>query len=173
MPLAPFKGNSPNIASDVFIAPTAWITGKVEIAEKSSVFFGAALRGDINKIIIGASTNIQDNAVLHTSDGLGDCIVGNYVSVGHGAILHGCTVKDRCIIGMGSIILDDAVIGEDSVIGANALVTMKTIIPPKSLVLGSPAKVIRELTHDEIDNIMRTAKRYVGKAKEYLRVFVP
>lgn len=169
MPLAPFEGAWPTIGQDVFIAPSAWVTGRTEIGDKSSVFFGAALRGDINKIIIGHSSNIQDNVVMHTSDGLGDCLVGNFVSIGHGAILHGCKVQDRCIIGMGATILDDAVIGEDSVVGANALVTMRMIIPPRSLVMGSPAKVVRELTPEEIENIMRTARRYIGKASEYVR----
>ena len=171
MPIAPFENIWPTLGKDVFIAPSAWVTGKTEIGDQSSVFFGSALRGDINKIIIGHSSNIQDNVVMHTSAGLGDCIVGNYVSIGHGTILHGCEVKDRCIIGMGSIILDNAVIGEDCVIGANTLVTMNSIIPPGSLVIGSPAKVARPLSKEEIENIMRTAHRYTGKAAEYIRTF--
>lgn len=169
MPIAEFEGHWPTLGQNVFIAPTAWVTGRTELGDNASVFFGAALRGDINKIIIGPSSNIQDNAVLHTSDGLGDCVVGANVTVGHAAILHGCRVQDRCIIGMGATILDEAVIGEDSVVGANSLVTMRTIIPPRSLVMGSPAKVVRELRPDEIENIMRTARRYIGKSAEYIR----
>ncbi len=169
MPLAQFEGHWPTLGQNVFIAPSAWVTGRTEIGDNSSILFGAALRGDINKILIGHSSNVQDNAVLHTSDGLGDCVVGNFVSIGHAAILHGCTVKDRCIVGMGATILDEAIIGEDSVIGANSLVTMRTIIPPRSMVMGSPAKVVRELRPDEIENIMRTARRYIGKSAEYVK----
>lgn len=169
MPLAPFEGNWPTLGQNVFIAPNAWVTGRTEIGDNSSILFGAALRGDINKIIIGHSSNVQDNAVLHTSDGLGDCVIGDFVSIGHAAILHGCKVQNRCIIGMGATLLDEAVIGEDSVVGANSLVTMRTIIPPRSLVMGSPAKVVRELRPDEIENIMRTARRYIGKSADYAK----
>jgi carbonic anhydrase/acetyltransferase-like protein (isoleucine patch superfamily) len=169
MPIAQFEGNWPTLGQNIFIAPSAWVTGRTEIGENSSIFFGAALRGDINKIIIGHSSNVQDNAVIHTSDGLGDCVIGDYVSIGHAAILHGCKVQNRCIIGMGATLLDEAVIGEDSVVGANSLVTMRTIIPPRSLVMGSPAKVVRELRPEEIENIMRTARRYIGKSAEYMR----
>lgn len=171
MPVIPFEDLSPNIGPDVFIAPNAWVTGNVTIGKKSSVFFGSALRGDINAIRIGSASNIQDNAVLHTSQGIGECTVGDQVSVGHAAILHGCHIRDNCIIGMGATILDGAIISENSVVGANSLVTMYQEFPPGSLILGSPAKVVRPLKPEEIENIKITAVRYVEKSASYMKYF--
>lgn len=171
MPVIPYKEFNPEVHRDVFVAPNGWVIGKCVLGRQSSVFFGAVLRGDINKILVGDRSNIQDNAVLHTSRGLGDCVVGADVTVGHGAILHGCTVRDRCIIGMGATILDDAIIGEDCIIGANSLITMRTQIPPGSMVMGSPAKVVRALKPDEYRFILESAKSYVGKAHDFLTYF--
>jgi carbonic anhydrase/acetyltransferase-like protein (isoleucine patch superfamily) len=170
MPVIPYKESSPQIDPTVWVAPTAYITGKVFIGPNSSVFFNVAIRGDIQNIKIGAGTNIQDGAVIHTSIGLHDCIVGDEVTVGHGAILHGCTVNNACIIGMGSVILDDAVIGEECIIGAHSLVPMRMQIPPRSMVYGSPAKVIRPLTDKELHEVHDSARRYQKTSKEYKRI---
>ena len=167
MPSIPFKDIEPVLGKGVWIAPTGWVIGKCEIGEDVSVFFGAVLRGDINRIIVGRGSNIQDNAILHTSHGLGDCVVGRDVTVGHCAILHGCTVNDRCIIGMGSTILDQAVIEEGCIIGANSLVSMKTVIPANSLAFGTPAKVIRELTEKERKELDASARSYRETAQVY------
>ncbi len=167
MPVIPYLDRVPKIAETAFIAPDAWITGSVFIEDDSSVFFGSCLRGDINPIRIGKGTNIQELAILHTSRGLGDCILGNYVTIGHGAILHGCEVKDNCLIGMGVTILDNAVIGEYCLVGANSLVTMNTIIPPGSMVYGNPAKVVRLLTEAEMRGIEENAAHYVRVSRNY------
>ena len=137
MPIQPFLHHQPKIDASCYVAPSADVIGRVTLHEFSSVWFNATLRGDINEIVIGPRSNVQDNAVIHLADDYG-CYVGELVTVGHSAILHACTVKDEVLIGMGAIVLDGAVIGERSIIGAGALVTGGTIIPPGSLVLGSP-----------------------------------
>ena len=137
--LKTFLTKKPRLGKGVYIAKTGVVFGDVTIGAHSSVWYGSVLRGDINKIIVGHHTNIQDNAVLHIADDF-PCIVGNWVTVGHSAIVHACTVGDEVLVGMGAIILDGSVIGKQSIIGANALVTGGTKIPPGSLVLGSPAK---------------------------------
>ncbi len=133
----------------------------------SSVWFNATLRGDINEIVIGPRSNVQDNAVIHLADNFG-CYVGELVTVGHSAILHACTIKDEVLVGMGAIVLDGAVIGERSIIGAGALVTGNTIIPPGSLVLGSPAKVVKNLSLEEQLKIKEWALKYVKGSRLYL-----
>src|SRR4051812_35676935 len=143
-----FLSKKPTIGKGVYIARGAAVLGDVTLGDYSSVWYNAVLRGDINRIVVGHHTNIQDNAVLHLADDF-PCILGNYVTVGHSAIVHACKVGDEVLIGMGAIILDGAVIGAQSLIGAKALVTQGTRIPPGSLVLGSPAKVVRKLTPDE------------------------
>ena len=170
MPILEFRGNYPTLNNPAWIAPNAWLSGEVTLDQDVGVFFGASLRGDIFPIHVGQGSNIQDNAVLHTSKGIGACVVGCNVTVGHGAILHGCTVSDHCIIGMGCTILDRAVIGENCIVGANALVTMDKQIPAGSLVVGSPAKVVREITQAEFDEIRDSARRYRETSKEYARV---
>lgn len=173
MAIIPFQDKTPNLENDnIFVAPDAWVIGDVSLSKSVSVFFGATLRGDINPIVIGEGSNIQENAVLHTSWGLGPCVVGKNVTIGHRAILHGCTVEDLCIIGMGSTILDGAVIGSECIIGANSLVTMNTKIPPKSLALGSPAKVVRQLTDKELNELRRSAKAYQEKGEWYKDYFL-
>ena len=133
-----FLRRSPSIGAHVYIASTAVVLGDVTLGAHSSVWYNAVLRGDINRIVVGEYTNIQDNAVLHLADDF-PCILGRYVTVGHSAIVHACTVEDECLIGMGATILDGAIIGAQSIVGANALVTQGTVIPPGSMVLGSPA----------------------------------
>ena len=171
MPVIPYKNLTAHISSTVFIAPNAWVTGQVYIEDDVSIFFGAVLRGDLEKIYVGAGTNIQENALLHTSHGLADCMVGRNVTVGHSAIVHGCTIKDNCIIGMGSTLLDGAIIGENCIVGAQALVPMNMIVPPGSLVLGVPAKVARRLEPAEIKSIAESASHYVETGREYKRYF--
>ena len=160
----------PTIHSSAWIVPGATVIGDVILEEESSVWYGAVLRGDINRIVIGPRSNIQDNAVVHVDT---DCPtrMGELVTVGHTAIVHGCTIDNEVLVGMGSIILDDVEVGARSIIGANALVTVGTKIPPGSLVLGSPAKIRRQLSLDEQKDIARWAWSYVESAKQYREFF--
>jgi gamma-carbonic anhydrase len=162
-----YEAFSPEISNSAFIAQSADIIGRVKIDEEASVWYNATLRGDINEIVIGARSNVQDNAVIHLSDDFG-CYIGELVTVGHSAILHACTVKDEALIGMGAIVLDGAVIGERSIIGAGALVTGGTIIPPGSLVLGSPGKVVKTLSIVEQDKIKEWALKYVRQSRKFM-----
>ncbi|MDQ6913175.1 MAG: gamma carbonic anhydrase family protein [Verrucomicrobiota bacterium] len=154
----------PRIHPGAFVVPNATVIGDVSLGEESSVWYGAVLRGDINRIIIGARTNIQDNVVVHLSDDY-PAIVGDLVTVGHSAIVHACTIDDEVLVGMGVIILDGAEIGARSIIGANALVTVGKKIPPGSLVYGSPARVVSQLSLGEQDSIKKWAIKYVENAK--------
>ncbi len=163
-----FLRRVPRIGRGVYLARTAVVFGDVEIGDHSSVWFGAVLRGDINRIVLGHHSNIQDNAVVHLADDF-PCLIGNWVTVGHSAIVHACTVGDDCLIGMGATILDGAEIGAQSIIGANALVTQRAKIPPGSLVLGSPAKVVRELKPNERAGLRWWADKYVWNAEYYLK----
>lgn len=158
-----FLAKQPRIPESVYIARGAVVVGDVTLGEHSSVWYNAVLRGDINRIVVGAYTNIQDNAVLHLENDL-PCIVGNYVTVGHSAIVHACTVGDETLIGMGSVVLDGAVIGKQCLIGAKALVKQGSQIPDGSLVLGMPAKVIRPLTPEERARFKPGAEKYSGNA---------
>jgi len=166
--LSTFLGRQPTLGQGVFIAKGATVLGDVTLGDFSSVWYKAVLRADINRIVIGHHSNIQDNSVLHLADEY-PCLVGNYVTVGHGAIVHACRVADEVLIGMGSTILDAAVVGEQSIIGAGALVTQGQEIPPGSLVLGSPAKVVRPLTQAARARIKGYAEKYVEVAAYYLR----
>lgn len=157
---------SPEIEGAAFIAANATVHGDVVLGRDASVFYGAVLRGDINVIRIGVASNIQDNAIVHLSDDHGT-VVGDYVTVGHAATLHGCTVEDGCLIGMGSIILDAARIGEGSIVGAGSLVTMGFECPPNSMVMGRPAKVVRPLKPEEIGAGRRLAEKYVEVARAH------
>ncbi|MDD1661971.1 MAG: gamma carbonic anhydrase family protein [Methanomicrobiales archaeon] len=149
-----------------FVAPTATVTGDVTLGEETGIWFGAVLRGDRDRIEIGACSNVQDNAVVHTSSGY-PARIGREVSVGHGAILHGCTIGDRVLVGMGAIVMNGAVVGEDSIIAAGAVVTEGTVIPPGSVVMGVPAKVVKEITPVQKEGIRKNAERYIGLAKSY------
>src|SRR5438093_5365870 len=170
--LETFLLKKPTFGRGVYIAQGAVVVGEVTIGDYSSVWHNAVPRGDINRIVVGHHTNIQDNAVLHLADEY-PCIVGNYVTVGHGAIVHACTVGDEVLVGMGATILDGAVIGERSLIGANALVTQKTEVPAGSLVLGSPAKVVRALTAAEREQLRVSAEKYAGNAAFCLKQGMP
>ena len=168
MAIENFAEFSPTIHPSAFIAASADVIGRVTLHEETSIWYQATLRGDINDIVIGPHSNIQDNAVVHLADDYG-CYVGEYVTVGHSAIIHACTIKDEVLVGMGSIILDGAVIGERSIIGAGAVVTGGTIIPPGSLVLGTPGKVVKTLSLDEQSKIKYWAEKYVKGSRAYLQ----
>jgi carbonic anhydrase/acetyltransferase-like protein (isoleucine patch superfamily) len=161
-----FKSYSPKISQGVFIAESANVIGQVTINDDSSIWFSTVLRGDINNISIGKGTNIQDNTTVHV-DRAHSTGIGDYVTIGHNAVIHGCTIKDRCLIGIGAIILNGAVIGEDCIVGANSLVTQDKVFPPGSLILGSPAKVIRPLTTEEKQQIISSANNYIKLSIEY------
>ena len=163
-----FQGMKPRVAGSAFIEETAAVIGDVVIGEDSSVWFHAVVRGDVHYIRIGNRTNIQDLSMLHVTHDTYPLVIGNNVTVGHHVVLHGCTVQDRVLIGMGAIIMDGAVLGEDCVVGAGALVTERTIVPPKSLIQGSPAKVKRLVTDEELAWIRESAQNYVRYARQYL-----
>ena len=147
----------------VYIAPNATVVGDVNLANNANIWYGAVLRGDEGAICVGEGTNIQDNAVVHEKTTL-----GKFCTVGHGAIVHGCTIGDHCLIGMGAIVLSGAVIGENCMVGAGALVTGKTNAPAGSLLLGSPAKVVRPITEEERRHIEKNAQDYITHAKAQL-----
>lgn len=161
-----FKDKNPKIHETVFIAPSADVIGDVTIGENSSIWHRAVLRGDVNRIEIGSCTNIQDGTIVHVA-GEYPTIIGNNVTIGHGAIVHGCIIKDNAFIGMGAIILDGAVIGEGALIGAGALVTEKKEIPPYTLAVGVPAKAVKELPKEYIEMAKNRAIEYAELAKEY------
>jgi carbonic anhydrase/acetyltransferase-like protein (isoleucine patch superfamily) len=164
--LARHLDRSPAVHPTAWIAPGADVIGDVTLAEESSVWFQAVLRGDIHRIVIGPRSNIQDGAVIHLADDYG-AHVGELVTVGHKAILHACTIGDEVLVGMGAIVLDGAEIGARSIIGAGALVTGGKKIPPGSLVLGSPAKIVRTLSLDEQAGIRTWAEKYVALSRAY------
>ena len=162
-----YQGKNPKIGKDVFIAPDAWIIGDVQLGELASVYFGSVLRGDILPIVVGSRSNIQEQTIVHTQTATVPTIIGEDVTVGHRATLHSCKIGNRCLIGMGSIILDRAEIGEDSIVAAGSLVTIGRQFPPRSLIMGAPAKAVRELTTEEIQGITQTAERYIEKSQWY------
>lgn len=155
------------IAEWVYMAEGAQIVGDVTIGEGSSVWYNAVIRGDSNPITIGENTNVQDNAVLHTSHSH-TLSIGDNVTIGHGAIVHGCTIGNQVLIGMGAIILDGAIVEENCIIGAGALVTQNKVIPSGSLVFGNPAKVMREITEEEKAAILENANQYSDEASAML-----
>jgi len=171
-----FLRKKPALGKSVYLAKTAVVLGDVTLGDHASVWYGAVLRGDINRIVVGECSNIQDNAVLHLADEL-PCLIGKWVTVGHSAVVHACTIGDECLVGMGAVVLDGAVIGAQSLIGAKALVTPETKIPPGSLVLGAPAKVVRALSPEERAKLKWWAQKYVDNGayclKHHLNVGAP
>jgi carbonic anhydrase/acetyltransferase-like protein (isoleucine patch superfamily) len=163
-----YQGIKPTIPKSAFIEETAVIIGDVVLGEDSSVWFHAVVRGDVHYIRIGGRTNVQDLCVLHVTHDTHPLIIGNEVTIGHHVVLHGCTVRDRVLIGMGAIIMDGTEIGEDCIVGAGALITEGTVVPPKSLVIGAPAKVKRPVTGKELAWIKESAENYVRYAREYM-----
>lgn len=164
--LARHLAKTPDIAQANWIAPNATVVGDVTLGPKSSVFYGVVLRGDIARIVVGEGTNLQDNAIVHLADDL-DAVIGAWCTVGHGAIIHACTVGDECLIGMGATILDGARIGARSIVGAGAVVTPGTVVPPGSMVLGAPAKVTRTLSAAEQAALRGWADKYVEVSRAH------
>ena len=159
-----FEGERPDISRAAFVAGNAEVMGRVSLGEGASVWYGAVLRGDVSDISVGAGSNVQDGAVLHVDNGI-PCIVGDWVTIGHHAVIHACSVGDRCLVGMGAVILNQAVIGDDSIVGACALVTQGKVFPPRSMILGSPAKVVRPLSDEEVAGLREHAEGYVALAR--------
>ena len=170
-----FEGNTPKIKKSVFIAPSADVIGDVKIGKDSAIWFGCVIRADIHKIRIGKRTNIQDLSMIHVthytkkdkSDG-NPTIIGDDVTIGHRVMLHGCEIEDACLIGMSATILDGTVIGKESIVGAGSLVTKNKKFPPRSLIMGSPAQVIRELDDEEVAFLYKSARNYVKFKQRYL-----
>jgi carbonic anhydrase/acetyltransferase-like protein (isoleucine patch superfamily) len=160
--------NKPQFGPDVFVAENATILGDVELGKGASVWYGAVMRADIARIKIGEHSNVQDGCLLHVAEDF-PLQLGKHVTVGHGAILHGCTVEDGVLIGMGAIVLDGAVIGEGSIIGAGALIPERKVIPPRSLVVGVPGKVAREVPAQEAAHLIEHAERYEQLWREKYR----
>jgi carbonic anhydrase/acetyltransferase-like protein (isoleucine patch superfamily) len=158
----------PKLAPSVFVAPNATVIGDVVIGGDSSVWFGAVVRGDVYPIRIGARTNVQDNAVVHVTGGKASTTIGDDVTVGHLALVHGCTIGDRCLIGMGSIVLDGAVVEDDCLVAAGSLVPPGVRVPSRSLAMGRPAKVVKVLGDEHMRQIREASALYVGYAKDYL-----
>lgn len=170
--ILPHHGHWPEIHETAFVAPSADIIGEVKIGAHSSVWFQVVIRGDVNHITVGERTNIQDHSMLHVTRKKASLKIGNEVTVGHRVMLHGCEVGNRCLIGMGAILLDHCVIGEECIIGAGALITQGQVIPPRSLVVGSPGKVVRPLKPEEIAFLSQSAENYVQDGLEY-RASIP
>ena len=161
------KGKTPEISGDIgFLAPSADIIGDVKLAEGVSVWFNAVIRGDVDSISIGKNSNIQDSCVVHVDEGV-PCTLGEGVTVGHSVVLHGCTIGNNCLIGMNATVLNGAVIGDNCLIGANSLVSQGMKIPPLSLVVGSPAKVLKELKPSMIEAIRKNGIHYVERSGIY------
>lgn len=175
MALSDYLGASPRLGKGVFIHPSAQVVGDVTLGEDSSVWCNAVLRGDVNRIVIGRGTNVQDVTVGHVSHktaekpGGSPLIVGDYVTIGHAVILHGCTIGNECLIGMGTIILDDAVIPDRVVIGAGSLVTQGKTLESGMLYMGRPAKAVRALTEEELGYLMYSAEHYMKLKDDYLQ----
>jgi carbonic anhydrase/acetyltransferase-like protein (isoleucine patch superfamily) len=157
---------SPTIAASAYVAPSASLIGKVVLEDHSSVWFGATLRGDNEIVSIGAHSNVQDGAVLHTDPGL-PLMVGAHVSVGHQAMLHGCTIGEGSLIGIQAVVLNAAVIGRGCLVGAGAVVTERKVFADGTLILGAPAKVVRELTAEERENLLKVAANYAARGEYY------
>ena len=166
--LRPYRGVLPRVHPSAFIDQSAQVIGDVEIGEESSIWMCAVLRGDVHAIRVGRRTNIQDGTIVHVMTGTHPTTIGDHVTVGHGAIVHGCTIESQCLVGMGAILLDGAHIGAGSVVAAGTLIVENVRVPPKSLVMGSPGKVKRLLTHAEIEDIQAYADRYVAYRLDYL-----
>jgi carbonic anhydrase/acetyltransferase-like protein (isoleucine patch superfamily) len=163
-----YKGMWPRLHETVFVEESAQVIGDVEIGAHSSIWFNAVVRGDVNYVRIGERTNVQDNSVLHVTKDTHPLIIGSDVTIGHSVTLHGCTVRDRCLIGMGANVLDGAEIGEDSIVGAGSVVTEGVKVPARSLVLGLPGRVARSLKDEEVARIAQSARNYMGYTKDYV-----
>ena len=161
-----FDERTPERQGDTFVAPTAVVIGAVTLKHEASVWWGAVLRGDYDAITVGERSNVQDNAVVHMDEGF-PVTLGNCVTIGHKAVLHGCTIGNNALVGINSVVMNEAVIGDDCLIGSNTLITEGKVIPPRSLVLGSPGKVVRELSDEEVAEITGFSDRYVRNFRRY------
>jgi gamma-carbonic anhydrase len=163
----PYRGIAPRLAPSVYVAPTASVIGDVEIGEDSSVWYGAVLRGDVGRIRIGQRTNVQDLACLHMSLDQSHAVIGDDVTIGHNAVIHGAVVEAGALIGIGAILLDNAVIGSEAMVAAGAVVPPKMVVPPRTLARGQPARIVRDLTEEEWRLGKKLAERYVGVARDH------
>jgi len=166
--IRPHRGRLPRVHPTVFVDDSAQVIGDVEIGEESSIWMCVVVRGDVNWIRIGRRTNIQDGTIVHVMTGTHPTALGDNVTIGHGAVIHGCTVEDRCLIGMGAILLNGSHVGTESIVAAGTLLVEGMRVPPRSLVMGSPGKVKRPLSDDEIAGIQGYADRYVGYRLDYM-----
>jgi len=166
--IRPYKGMVPQVAPSAFVEASAQLIGDVRVGEDSSVWFNCVIRGDVNHIRIGSSTNVQDGSIIHVASGRFPAIIGDRVTIGHGVILHGCKILDRSLVGIGSIVLDGVTVGEESIIAAGSLVTPGTEVPPRSMVMGSPARVRRQVSEEELEWIDAHWKNYVEYKNSYL-----
>jgi carbonic anhydrase/acetyltransferase-like protein (isoleucine patch superfamily) len=161
-----FKNKSPNLDTELYIAETAVIIGDVTIKKNANIWFGTVIRGDLAPIIIGENTNIQENCVVHVDYG-NNVVIGEGCIIGHGAIIHGCNIKDNVLVGMGSIILNGAKIGNNTIIGAGSLITQNKEFEDGVLIIGNPAKVVRKLTQEEIEENKKACLTYISLSKEF------
>ena len=162
-----FRGKSPIIPDSCYISESVDLIGDITLGENVSLWFGTVVRGDMHFITIGNRSNIQDNSVVHVTTDISPTRIGSEVTVGHNAIIHGATIEDRCLIGMGAIIMDDAVVGEGSIVGAGAVVPPNMMIPPRSLVVGLPAKIVRQTSDEELEMIIDRAQHYIDFSQKY------
>jgi len=167
--IRPYGGVWPRIAPSAFLAEDVVVTGDVEIGDDASVWYGCVLRGDVGPLRVGPSTNIQEGTILHCAPDRQPAVLDSWVTVGHGAMLHGCHIRERSLVGIGATVLDGAIVGEESIIGAGALVTPGTVVPPRTLVLGSPARFSRRLTDEDVEWILRHGRDYIELKAQYLR----
>jgi carbonic anhydrase/acetyltransferase-like protein (isoleucine patch superfamily) len=165
--IRPFRGRWPKVAPSAFVDESAQVIGEVDIGADSSIWMQVVLRGDVNRILIGHRTNVQDGTIVHGMHGTHSTRIGDDVTIGHAAIVHGCTIGDRVLIGMGAIVLNGASIGEESVVAAGTLITERMVVPPRSMVMGGPGKVRRVLSDEEVAGIIESAANYVRYKKDY------
>ncbi len=163
----PFDGVEPTIAESASLAPTATVVGRVVIGEESSLWFGVVVRGDVEPIRIGARTNLQDLVVVHVSSGGGPAVIGDDVTIGHRAVIHGCEIRDCSLVGIGAVVLDRAVVGPESIVAAGAVVPPGMRVPPRTLVRGVPARVARGLEQSEVESLLESARGYVRLREQY------
>jgi gamma-carbonic anhydrase len=166
--LRSFRGRQPAVAASAYVDPSAQVIGDVRLGERASVWANVTIRADINSVTIGDDTNVQDNSCLHVDDDK-PVVIGERVVIGHSCTVHGCTVEDDCLIGMGSTILNGARVGAGSIVAAGSLVLERQEIPPRSMVMGSPAKIRRQTTDDDLERVRRNAQNYVELSREYMR----
>ncbi|MEZ5318693.1 MAG: gamma carbonic anhydrase family protein [Vicinamibacterales bacterium] len=162
-----YRGRTPAVDPSAYVDPSAQVIGDVVIGAESSVWMQVVIRGDVNHIRIGRRTNVQDGTIVHVMHGIHPTAIGDEVTIGHGAIVHGCTVADRVLVGMGAILLNGVSVGPDSIVAAGSLLTEGTVVPPRSLVMGSPARVRRPLTDEEVASILAYAESYVRYREDY------